>query len=317
LFLRPGAATITAVCGWSEIFMLKTLLALTALMTVVGCCQCPKADTRAMPAPLSLAEQVNRLNDRAHALAKLTVGGTVVIRYHDPDKGDQQQTAEGRLLLQQHFDEPGRGGDVFLSGRAFNQEVFRAGTNDKQWFFIIYLDPKRAWIGPVDSESRAAGGGGAVMRADTVLEVLGITELPSHGCTVGMLVRDQNQLLELRTQGSSPAAWVKREILVNRRTGDIDRVNLYDPNGILLVKADLKDYREVKYRDGDEAPEGFKPPRFPSDIYIEYVTQKASIHFTVPNEYGKRAELRERLPSQAFDVPPPEQLEGFKIEHAH
>jgi hypothetical protein len=155
------------------------------------------------------------------------------------------------------------------------------------------------------------------MRADTVLEVLGVTELPSRGASVGMLVGDQNRLLEVRTQSGSPAAWVKREILVNRRTGDIDRINLYDPNGILLVKAELKDYREVKYREGEEAPEGFKPPRFPSDIYIEYVAQKASIHFTVPDEEGKRAELRTHLPPQPFEVPPPEQLEGFKIEHPH
>jgi hypothetical protein len=44
------------------------------------------------------------------------------------------------------------------------------------------------------------------------------------------------------------------------------------------------------------------------------VTQKASIHFTVPDEDGKRAELRERLPGKAFEPPSADELEGFKVE---
>jgi hypothetical protein len=293
-----------------EIWMLKVALAAIVMAGgLVGCCPHErKPKNLKLPPPIGLGMQVNRLNDRSRALTNVTMGGTVVIRYED-EKGRQQQTAEGRLLIRQR-QEGQDSGDVFISGRAFGQEVFRAGKNPGQWFFLIYLDPKRAWMGPVDSEG---GKGGAVLRADTVLDVLGVTQLPAKGATVGMLVRDEtrsNNLLEMRSQQDQPASWIRREIVVDRDSGDIREVNLYDPNGILVVRAELKEYRAITYREGDEAPQGFKPPRFPFDIWIYYLAQKASIHFTVHNEDGMRAELRERLPDRAFELP---DLEGFKI----
>jgi hypothetical protein len=296
--------------------MVKGLtVAFVAALLLGGCCDCRKEQRliEDVPAPISVEEQVDRLNLRARALPRMSMSGTVVIRTIEKGK-QEQRTAEGQLLFQQRYGEEGLkdSGDVFLSGRAFGQEVFRAAKNQEKWWFIVRHETNTAWVGDV-SESDKTSAGGNVMRVDAVLDVLGVTEiLPRPGELITMRVNDLDQRNELLIIKINPngTGWIKREITIDRVTGDVTQVQLYNAKGALLIRAELDKYREITYREGNEIPKGFKPQRFPFDIWITYVAQKASIHFTI--EPGK-AEVRERLPKAPFEEPD-YQEEGLKVE---
>ena len=129
-------------------------LLLTLALLAAGCCPTPArtaggVDRRTLPPPISLTDQLSRLNDRAAALPRLraeTVLRGVELRYLDQKGQPHTENVEGTLLL--------KGANVILLGKAFDQQVFQAGRNATDWWFILRLDIKTARVGdarrPVD-----------------------------------------------------------------------------------------------------------------------------------------------------------------------
>lgn len=273
----------------------KTMvLALLAVLT--GCCPIVKPRGEP-PAPITLEEQTRRLEAWSRQLPLLratTVLAGVRFDYRD-DKGQaHSQDAEGTLWIQQHFSTtPATEGtqDVMLLGQKFNHPVFEAGRNDKFWWFIIRMDTKKAWVGdstkPLDPATLGTGAkdSASILRADLVPQLLAISPLPSTtpgytepmpSARMAMLVDEFTNNLIITDTGRG---YVARQIFIDRFTGHVAEVRLYDPAGILVVRSQLSDYQPVTY-----APDAPKPagagggtPQFPRKITVSYPAQQMTI----------------------------------------
>jgi hypothetical protein len=287
--------------------------------TLSACCPIMKTQTPGpLPPPVSMSDQVQMLNDHARALPRLQAKGSVVLRYIDDEGKPHQDSADGFLLLRQRYEVEGASdpADAYLRGTFAGQEIFSAAKNQQKWWFIR-KDIKTGWVGDVEGTPDFSGThSGGVMRADLMLQVLAITEIQPHpGEVAAMKVHDSTRSneLEILCLRSSNTAWVMREIIVDRDTGDVRQVTLGDPAGRLAVRADLKNYQPVTYKEGAEvpAPGGAILPKFPRDITIDYPSQKLNIHFTVES-----AELLPSVPERPFETPDFQELGIKKMENS-
>jgi len=282
-------------------------------LTVGGCCNCDTqrgriVDPTKLPPPISMEEQLGQLEARMERIPRLTATaqpGGVTIDYVDEKGMPHHESAEGTLVLRQRFGEEAMGGrdpaDVRLFGRAFDQTVFEAGRNSTDWWFVLYLDVKTVWTGdshePVQfaggrgPASRAAGGIG-ILRADVVPALLGVSPWairPAADEVVTMKVDDflgVNSVMALgRGEGGMPEskaggtyATLRREVVVNRMTGKIDEVRLYN-QGVMVMRSILGDYRAVEL--AGAAAEGAATqqaaPEVPFRVTLEYPARKMSI----------------------------------------
>jgi hypothetical protein len=85
---------------------------------------------------------------------------------------------------------------------------------------------------------------------------------------------------------------VKREIVVDRRSGDIGEVRVFDRRGLLVVRSRLEDYRPVPIpAAGGDTSRG-SLVRFPYHLRLEYPSQKVQVvltleKVTVPAQMGE------------------------------
>ena len=91
-------------------------------------------------------------------------------------------------------------------------------------------------------------------------------------------------------------AWIKRELVIDRHTGDITEVRLYNPEGVMIVRSTMSDYRPATLpSDAEGKATG---PRVPYMVTLDYPAQemRVSMQFesvTVP----------ERVNDAAFKTP--------------
>jgi hypothetical protein len=303
--------------------MLKPLLPLTLAAALAGCCnQNPGGvDLRTLPPPISLQEQVARLDARSAALPRIkAIAALRGVELRWIEKGQQKvENFEGTLLLRQSTEGSGAGGggsgaEIQLSGRAFDQEVLLAGKNATDWWCIVRLDVKKAWTGdaraPIHwthlATPHAGDPNAALLRVDPIPDLLGLTQLANAGRDHALVFRvdDFNGTNDVLVEDLSAAAlgsaedgnaWIRREIVVDRRTGDISEVRLYDPEGIMAVRSQLSDYRPVTVAD---APPSESAPRMPFRIRIDYPAQQT----TVTLQFEKIT-VPARINDAAFETP--------------
>jgi len=230
-------------------------------------------------------------------------------------------------IMQQDFlppDDTGqiRGSVQTQTGTSFDQPAFEAGRNAKDWWFAIKLDTKKAWLGdasrPTDFGDLGRQGSATILRADLVPDLLGLSGLPSSAVLSAtspapwseafMLVDDadgmnhlyvtQNWMSQLIGAGGGQmrSAYIAREILVDRRTGCISEVRLYNASGILAVRSQLSDYKPVVYAAG-VAPAS-PAPRFPHKVVVSYPTQ----FLTVSLEFDQ-VQIRANFATVVFATP--------------
>ncbi|HVS69693.1 MAG TPA: hypothetical protein VHQ47_00390 [Phycisphaerae bacterium] len=269
------------------------LLLLPALL-LGACCNCaPRQKSltnkhpTTLPAPISLDEQIQQLNDRARQMPMLSATaplGGVVVFYLD-DKGKSHREAlDGHLWIRQHFNANPPTADVALFGTVAGQTVLDAGANDTDWWCILSAQGKQAWTGkihPPGQQSPDAPSANAVLlRADKVLDVLAITLIrPSPALEVTMypsLDNTANILLFTRHAPDSPP-YVERELIIDRATGLPTDVRLFSPDATLLVRAHLDTYRDVTYDNPAAAPKNAPPPQMPHHIIVQYPAAKSSV----------------------------------------
>ncbi len=217
----------------------------------------------------------------------------------------QSQNSEGYLLLQQHFDAPPGSpesrGDVYLAGKVFDTtKVFEAGRNATAWWFAIFLDQNTVRTGdasqPVNLASLSDPQSAGIFRADLVLDMLGLSALPpAHnlvrqsgaikylrdlpGMDKALLLRvddptaTNHLLIEEFTPGG--VLFLSREIIIDRFTGNVSEVRLYNPAGLLVVRSQLDSYAPVQFEDA--AAKAATLPQFPRKVRLSYPAQKTTI----------------------------------------
>src|ERR1035437_653876 len=162
--------------------MAKPYACLLVLVTLMAAgCQCPKADTRPVPEPISLSEQVQRLNERAQTLPRLRASGTFVLRYLDDDGNPKQDTIEGFMLVRQRYGPEAANdpADAYVRGSVLGDTRFYAAKNQEKWWFVQKNsdNAQPGWIGDVEGAPDFSGShSGGIMRADLVMQILAITE---------------------------------------------------------------------------------------------------------------------------------------------
>jgi hypothetical protein len=309
---------------------LKPVAALALSFALAACCpKPPLIDITKLPPPLPLSEQVGRLDARTRAIpllrAKTTVAG-VELRYVDKDDREQTQNVDGTLLLRQT---PDGNADLRLIGRAFDQEVFQAGRNATDWWFILRFDPKTAWVGdprrPVDWASLGAPNADgrmstSILRADLVQDLLALRVLAAPA---NRNPRGDADALVLRVDNLSPYAtllvesipanlsagqvWIKREILINRLTEDVDEVRLYGPSGVLVMRSVLTEYRPATFTGDDNAAKSEPPPRVPYHVQLDFPAQKMRVSLTF-----ETVAIPASINDAAFETPE-YQSEGLRV----
>jgi hypothetical protein len=246
----------------------RVLLGL-ALATLTGCTP-PKKSTPPIvvpPPPITLQQQIDLLNDRAHHIVGLRARGSVRITYLDDKNHTHSDDADGSMILRQTFD-PQRT-DVLLIGRYVGEDVFELGMNATVYWMAIRLDTKTAWIGERAHLDRPSN---APLRADRLVDLLALEPLDAAHAT--MLVHNDpdnvtNELFDLLVRPGDIT--VRRVITVDRFTGDITKVTLNQPDGTLLAEATLSDYQPLHAAaTDDDAPPADARLRFPHRIHIRY-----------------------------------------------
>ena len=245
-----------------------------------GCChiiQPPPKPIGGLPAPISMEQQIAELNARAVQLPRIrarSTDGNVQVVYPD-EKGNPitSPAGSGILLLQQVY--ATHGAKLFLSVRAELRDVFNLGRNEQEWWAVQFAGERHAWTGPArrdfvrDPQSRQELFDSLTQ---AIPELLGVTEIaPDSGEKIVMKVDDEhgvNDLLILRAADDAGAAMIEREIVVDRRTGEVQEVDLYRPNGQLLARASLSDYRPVTYKGGGPT-EGSTVPMMPRNVILD------------------------------------------------
>jgi hypothetical protein len=261
------------------------------IVWVAGCCNCikpPVIDTRPLPPPISLDEQLQMLNRRASELpllkAKAESGGVELL--YTKDGKTHHDSCEGTLLLQQNYAD--HTANVKLAARALDQDVFVLGRNEQVQWRIDYDHPPHAWVWPAQGRMNlwempdASRADLNLLKADLIPLVLAITEIVpepgANGGTISMRVDDLrgvNDLL-ISHRAADGSTVVEREILIDRRSGEVREVDLFGPGGVLLVHATLAGYVPVVLGDGAKSPDGVVPT-MPRQIVID----QPATHFRV------------------------------------
>jgi len=304
--------------------MSHRVLFLLPLLFLSACCACPNGSSKIatqLPEPITPSDQINRLTQWSRQFPRLRatiVTAGVRLDYRDDNNQPKSVNAEGMLQIQQHLNETAAtgvfetGADVLLTGTSFDQPAFEAGRNSKDWWFAIKLDTKKAWLGDAsagpDLSHLAEKGSATILRADLVPDLLGLSRLPEnvsdnvHGAVfaskVMMLVDDAdgaNHVLIADPNGGV-YPFIAREILVDRRTGYISEVRLYNASGILAVRSQLSDYKPVTYAAG--VTPASPAPRFPHKVVVSYPTQ----FLTVSLEFDQ-VQLRASFAPVVFATP--------------
>lgn len=270
--------------------VLMTVVGMLALaLGTTGCCPCPKeVRLPPPPEPVSITEQVTALNNRAAAIEGLKARGRVKVTWTDAD-GRHSQEADGVMLLRQLIT-PGRvpTADLVLIGRAFGDDVFELGSNQEYHWMAIRADLKRATVGRIGGP----GEKNIPFRAAEVVRLLGVSplyEIRAPGAPSGqrlvMTVRDQepavNELLVVRTPGTQQA-YVERALLINRRTGLVDEVRMYRPDGTLEARATLANYKPAEWDDETPAAQR-RTVQLPTRIDIAYPAAQAEVRLSLDN----------------------------------
>ncbi len=250
-----------------------------------GCCHCfkPEApDLRPLPEPISLEEQLQRLNKRAAELPRMIAtaqSGGVEIWGQDNGK-EVHKSLDGSLRLVQSYEN--HSANVFVQAKFFDQVVFEAGKNSNGWWYHGYEGKQMGVEGRLDGADAMAEpsvGDGDIFRADKIPDMLGITEIvPAANERVVMRVDDFRGVNDITVElvEGDGTAHVERDIVVDRRSGEVREVGLYLPDGRMLVHAALSHYAPVSYGEGVKGTEG-EIPSMPRQVVILY----PQVHFQV------------------------------------
>ncbi len=266
-------------------------IALAAGGAFGGCChiiQPPPKPVGGLPAPISMEQQIAELNARAVALPRFKArayDGDVQTIFPENGKPKTSPAGSGTLLLEQTY--ATHGAKLLLQVKYLGKMIFELGRNDQVWWAVQHSDQPGGWTGPaqhqrvadVDSDGKLGNEKLFELLSDVIPDLLAVTEIaPDSDETIVMKVDDLqgvNDLMIVRA-GTGGTGTIQREIIVDRRSGEVQKVILYKPNGEILAMATLSDYRPVTFTDMTPPP-GQPVPTMPRNIVLDYPAGQARL----------------------------------------
>jgi hypothetical protein len=284
----------------------QRMMVVAVLGALGGCCCVSTTPVPPLPPAITVGEQARRLSEWSARLPRIkatTVMGGVRMDYRDDKGGEHTLGAEGLLQIRQHPEmatsQTPQGADVLLLGRSFDQPAFEAGRNATNWWFAVKVEQKEAWVGsatrPIDFATLGKADSANILRADLVPDLLALSPLPStevspRGPILMMLVSDDTGTNELYygQMSSDGRPVLSRQIIVDRRSGEVREVRMYDAEGVVAVRSVLSDYAPVTYAEG--VAMSAQTPKFPRRVEVRYPGRYLTVALTfdeveVPGEF--------------------------------
>ncbi len=278
-----------------------------ALFFLAGCQTAPEKPVvlGPPPPPMSMEEQLSILNGRAAALVTVRARGSVKTHWVDRDGKSHDYQVDGTLLLDQNPPleaEASYGPDLLLEGRYIGQDVFEIGMNSQSYWVIDHQD-KRGYIG-----SRALMNqlptSALTLRPDRILAMLAFTPVQadaSHSITMRVTDDPAEDILLVFLLKNGQPVQLQKEIMVNRRTGQVARVILYGDDGQVQAVGILSDYEPISHYQGQGTV-----PLVPTRVFIEYPAGQAQINL----KFDDVTTTLKVEPADAFAQP---NLNGLKM----
>jgi len=214
----------------------------------------------APPAPQAAAEIIDRYNDNALKLRRVSAFAAAFVRFRDPDTGDmRREQGDGRLT----FVRPDR---VALTTGKLGNTLLWAGNNDRQ-FWLFDLQNDTAYAG---SYARLGQPGAQPLplpvRPDRLPSLLGL--MPIDPADAHSEWHDGDLLVETR--------WGARRLLLDPRTGLARRVDLLDERGRSEVISELSGEKTLTQGDGSTV-------RLPAEAAIRVVGEAGDLTLKLAN----------------------------------
>ena len=218
-------------------------VAIIVLVWALGGCNGPKQPLG--PAvELSMPALIARINGNNKLIRNLW--SRLDIKVESPD---EKHSVGGHLILRKEYGQPPR--DLLLRGRdSLGQAEFQLGSNDQRYWYMLRA-PRTDDVyhfAAYDSPDAPVGQAAQVL---DLLSVLGVYELPDEPDQPPWPVcrgydepaRYVISYVERTAEGSLRA---RKDVSWNRRSQQVDLIELFDERGQRYLAAELGDYKKVK-----------------------------------------------------------------------
>jgi hypothetical protein len=271
---------------------------------LIGCCpQKPPARQPYDGPTASLAEVVSTVNANNNRIKTLWASGDFEAWIRD-DKG-QSQHIDGDLLLASR-----KPTDLRMYGQGAGMRFFDVGSNSTQfWFYVPYEKIDTMWWGEYANIANLDSNA-IPIRPDLLIEVLGVNDLaidllkqPIPAMRFDAM--DDEYLVDFHTILSDRMI-VQKEVAYDRKTLLPQHVTFFDPNGRVVLRADLSEHRPLGTESG--------APKVATHYVIEFLQTHAKLVL-------KFAELKEsnkgRPNDQTFRFPGPDvAAKTYKVDES-
>lgn len=274
-------------------------LALSTVMlaTLTGCPPIKPPPELPLPAPITVDQQKAEINQRAAQFTQLKLTGDVKLIWK-LDKKTRSENAEGTLWVQRVAITREANAPLKTFAALFvtklGQPAVEMGVNREHHWLAFRGDVDEAYIGDVRGNDRVP------LRADLLVSMLGMTPVGEpdsslifngqpapHAVTMTSNdVPGTNTLYEwaIASEASKQAGqvirFVERVIVVDRRTGEIREIRLYQPTGALIARSQLSKYQDVLQQRADDDPIA-SGARLPTKIVISYPSREATLELSL------------------------------------
>jgi len=213
------------------------------LSLLLGCCPQKPPTRKPYQGPTaSLAEVVSAINANNNRIKTVWASGDFEAWIRD-DKG-QTQHIDGDLLLASRKPQ-----DLRMYGQGAGIRFFDVGSNAKQfWFYVPYEKIDTMWWGEYANLANL-NSSAIPVRPDLLIEVLGINDLSSDLLKQPIPAIRFDAIDDVYIIGFHSILpdrmIVEKEVAYDRMTFLPKRVMFYDPNGRVVLRADLSEHRPI------------------------------------------------------------------------
>ncbi len=273
--------------------MFTAAVVFPAIAAIAGC-QSAQQSAAPLPPPISAVQQISQLNRRALRLATLRLVGSLKLDYTDRLGNRHEFQTHFVMMVDQQARQEGTGPvSLLLSGTYLGENVFEMGINNRM-YWLVNRRNKIAYVGhPGRSDPHARA---IPIDPRQVLQMLAVGELRQTAAQSVVMTgfpRDRYNRLFVVERLPNGSRFVQRELVVDRLTGNVAQVAMFNADGISEARSSLSDYRPLEPRDGTQ------PVMVPMHIDLVYPAGKAELHLVV-----SKATLQLKVPAKyAFASP--------------
>lgn len=248
---------------------------LLLMATLAGCPSVPKS-VQALPAPVTAQRQIAVLNARAEKLATLRLVGNLTLDYSGRLGNSHEYQAHCVLLIDQRPASRIDGRcNLLLMGTYLGEDVLEMGMNQRL-YWLVDRRKKTAYVGHFNAPSPSDRT--IPMDPRELLQMLAVGGLRQSGTqSVVMTSFSRNPYNRIFVIKRLPngTSFAQRELVVDRLTGNVVQVSLFNTSGISIARATLSHYQPVR----SDTSHG--TVMVPMHINLSYPAGNAQIHLIV------------------------------------